>query len=348
MKKIAVIGHFGFGTESLDGQTVKTKILTGALCDFFCEQEVLKIDTCNWKKHPARFACQVIGAVWKAKNVLILPAHNGLRVMVPLLWAAGRLRPGCRLHYSVIGGWLPHVLKTKTMLKKQLKSFAGIFVETNTMKQALEEQGFSNIYVMPNSKKLTVLSADELVYDHKEPLKLCTFSRVMEEKGIEDALNAVNAVNASLGRTVYTLDVFGQIDPGQTRWFEKLQAKFSCNVRYGGTVPFDKTTDVLKDYFALLFPSRFYTEGIPGTILDAYAAGVPVICSQWESCADVVEDGVTGMVYPFGDTQKLQETLMKVANFPESILEKKPKCLAAAAQYTPEIMIQILTGQMNC
>ena len=64
----------------------------------------------------------------------------------------------------------------------------------------------------------------------------------------------------------------------------------------------------MKYYFALLFPTRFYTEGIPGTILDAYAAGIPVICSRWESCADVVDDGVTGITYPFEDMQMLKHT----------------------------------------
>lgn len=347
MKKIAVIGHFGFDTESLDGQTVKTKILTDALCDYFGKQNVLQIDTYNWKKHPAKFALQVISTVWKADNVLMLPAHNGLRVIAPLLWAARKLRPDCKLHYSVIGGWIPQVLKTKKILEKQLKTFDGIYAETNTMRKVLKEQGFSNIHIMPNCKKLTVLSRGELVYDHQEPYKLCTFSRVMQEKGIEDAVDAVRAVNEHFGRVVYTLDVYGQIDSGQIQWFAELQKGFPGYVRYGGLVPYDKSVEVLKDYFALLFPTRFYTEGIPGTIIDAYAAGVPVICSQWENCVDVLENGVTGIIYPFGDTKNLQNILIKVANCPEEILDKKQQCLDAAKNYSPETIINILIGQMK-
>ena len=45
MKKIAVIGHFGFGTESLDGQTVKTKIVTNELQRQLGEEQILRIDT---------------------------------------------------------------------------------------------------------------------------------------------------------------------------------------------------------------------------------------------------------------------------------------------------------------
>jgi hypothetical protein len=57
---------------------------------------------------------------------------------------------------------------------------------------------------------------------------------------------------------------------------------------------------VLKDYFALLFPTHFYTEGIPGTVIDAYAAGIPVISAKWESYSDVIDEGVTGIGYKDG------------------------------------------------
>ena len=75
------------------------------------------------------------------------------------------------------------------------------------MKSALEARGFENVFVMPNCKKLTVLSENELVYPQGVPYKLCTFSRVMREKGIEDAVKTVTAVNQSFGRTVFSLDI---------------------------------------------------------------------------------------------------------------------------------------------
>lgn len=32
MKKVTIIGHFAFGLEYLDGQTIKTKIIAEELC----------------------------------------------------------------------------------------------------------------------------------------------------------------------------------------------------------------------------------------------------------------------------------------------------------------------------
>jgi len=214
------------------------------------------------------------------------------------------------------------------------------------MKRDLQEQGFTNIHVMPNCKKLTVLSPEELVYEHQEPYKLCTFSRVMQEKGIEDAVRAVEAVNAHFGRTVYTLDIFGQIDPGQVQWFQDLQSTFTADIRYGGLVPFDKSVEVLKDYFALLFPTRFYTEGIPGTIIDAYAAGVPAIAVKWESCSDVLEDGATGYVYAFGSQSELEGKLIYICQNSEKWISMRRNCLEEAKKYTPEKVISIMIDRL--
>jgi glycosyltransferase involved in cell wall biosynthesis len=250
-----------------------------------------------------------------------------------------------KLHYAVIGGWLASYLEGKPALEKQLKKFTNIYAETSTMKHALETRGFTNVTVMPNCKELTLLQEEALKPATCAPFKLCTFSRVMQEKGIEDAVNAVKAVNEASGKTIYTLDIYGQVDANQTQWFAELQKTFPDYIRYGGLVPFDKSVEVLKDYFALLFPTRFFTEGIPGTVVDGYAAGVPVISARWESFADVIDDTVTGYGYPFGDTGALTDLLQKAAADPAMINSLKTNCLKKANDYTPDKEIAILLGE---
>ncbi|MBQ8363831.1 MAG: glycosyltransferase, partial [Thermoguttaceae bacterium] len=240
MRKVAVIGHFGFGREYLDGQTVKTKIVAQELERRFGETQVLKSDTHGGAKTLLKAPFHVFRALKRCENVVILPAHNGLRVIAPLLAFERRFFKNRKIHYAVIGGWLPEFLTKRPRLAKALKTFDGIYVETNVMKRALEAQGFANVWVMPNCKYLDALDESELVYPTSEPYKLCTFSRVMREKGIEDAVDAVKKVNERFGRTVYTLDIYGQVDPAQTEWFDALRKTFPDFVAYRGSVPFDK------------------------------------------------------------------------------------------------------------
>lgn len=340
--KISVLGHFGEGVNLLNGQTVKTKIITEELQSQLGQEQVLKIDTHGGWITLLKSPIQVFQALRKSSNILIFPAHNGLRVYVPMLSFFRRFYKGRKLHYVVIGGWLPQFLMKRKGLAKALKRFNGIYVETNTMKKALEAQGFGNVFVMPNCKKLTVLSESELVYPNGVPYRLCTFSRVMKEKGIETAINVIKKVNSKLGYIAYSLDIYGQVDNAQTEWFDNLKKCFPKYVRYCGCVDSDKSVDVLHEYFALLFPTHFYTEGIPGTIIDAHAAGIPVISAKWESYSDVVDDGVTGLGYDFDNVEQFEEILLHVAQNPKMLLDMKESCINKAKNYIPETAIKVM------
>ena len=184
MKKVCILGHFAFGKNAANGQTIKTKILTDELERYFGEQDVKTIDTYGGVKSLLKSPLHVFLALRNSQNVVMLPAHNGVRVYGRLLPLLRYFFRGKKIHYVVIGGWLPQFLTKRKRLAKCLKKFDGIYVETNTMKTALENQGFQNVLVMPNCKALTPLTEDELVYQNKPPYKLCTFSRVMKEKGI--------------------------------------------------------------------------------------------------------------------------------------------------------------------
>ena len=344
--KVSVLGHFGRGETLLNGQTVKTKIITEELQRSLGREQVLKIDTHGGWKTLVKAPFQTISALKNSRNILIFPAQNGLRVYAPLLSFFRRFFRGRKLHYVVIGGWLPRFLTERKNLAKALKKFDGIYAETGTMKSALEKQGFQNVFVMPNCKKLTVLAEEDLVFPDKEPLRLCTFSRVMREKGIEDAVRAVTEANKSLGRTAFSLDIYGQVDENQTEWFEKLQKTFPDFVRYGGAISFDRSVETLKNYFALLFPTYYEGEGFAGTLIDAFSAGVPVMASDWKYNTELVNEKV-GYIFKTRDTDALCELLKAAAKDPTNMLEKRKHCLREAEKYTVAETVKILKKQIQ-
>lgn len=346
LNRACVCGHFGFGENLLNGQTVKTKIVTRELERRFGEHEVMKLDTCGGKKKLLALPFDLLAALKKCNNIIILPAQNGLRVIAPLL-ALGNKFFQRKLHYVVIGGWLPEFLKGRPHLTKLLQRFDGIYVETRTMKQALENAGFANVLVMPNCKDLHILSEDELIYATAEPYKLCTFSRVMKEKGIEDAVDAVNTLNMRYGRTVFSLDIYGQVDSAQTEWFDSLQGSFPECIRYGGMVPFDKSTDVLKEYHALLFPTHYDGEGFAGTLIDAMAAGVPIIASDWKYNSEIVKEGETGLIYPVSNKNALIDKLILCFEEYEIFGYMKQKCILEARKYLPETVMNTLINALK-
>ncbi len=338
--KYGVIGRFAFGKQTFGGQSIKTKNFTDELEKMVGEENVLRIDTHGWKKHPVKLIKNIRKTIAKCEQVIILPADRGVLVIPRLVKALNRFKKR-KLHYVVVGGWLQSFTEKYRALKKTLLQFDGIYVETSVMKRALEEQGFKNIVVFPNFKALTPLCTEELLYNRSEPYKLCTFSRIMKEKGIEDVINSVKKINSMMGRCVYTLDIYGKVDTSYVDEFESLCNSFPDYIKYGGIIDSSKSTDIIKNYFALVFPTKYYTEGIPGTIIDAYFAGVPVISSKWESFCDVVDDGVTGIGYKFDDADELTKTLITVLHNPERMNDMKENCLKKAIDFTPEEIIKI-------
>lgn len=345
MKKVSVIGLFCIGREVSDGQSVKTRIVTDELEKILGAECVDRIDTYRWKKKPFRLLCRSASAVWNSRNVIFMTDAGGIRVF-PWLLNLANIFGRTRVHYVVIGGWLVPFLKEHRCLAACLKRLSGIFVETRVMKRGLEQMGFGNVHLMPNCKRLNRLTEKQLIRGREEPLRFCIFSRVMKEKGIEDAVEAVKAANAHFGRTACTLDIFGPVDPGETDWFQTLSGSFPQEIRYCGIVPYEQSVETVKAYDALLFPTRFYTEGIPGTIIDAYAAGVPVVASRWESFGDIVEEGVTGIGYPFGDADRLTRILQDLIRSPENLLAMKKNCLRKSEEYLPEQVIGILLNEL--
>lgn len=341
MTKVSVIGLFCTGREVSDGQSIKTRIITDELEKALGAQHVRRIDTYGWKKHPVKLFSDSIRAVLESENVIFMTDEGGIKIF-PWLLLGANVFGKSKLHYIVIGGWLVPFLKKHRFFTACLKCFHTIFAETTAMRDGLNQLDFHNVALLPNCKNLTPISEEKFAGKLHEPYRFCTFSRVMREKGIEDAVNAVRKVNKCYGRRICELDIYGSVDPNETQWFQNLQEGFDNAIRYCGVVPYSRTTDVLKEYSALLFPTFYPKEGIPGTIIDAFAAGLPVIASRWSSFDDMIEDGVTGFGYPYGQNELLAEVLCDVLSEPEMLWNMKRNCLAKAQQFLPENVMKIL------
>lgn len=344
MGRICVCGAFRLWDVPKGGQEVKTCILADALETKY--GKIYRIDTLA-KNSRIKMPFQLLWAMITCTDVVILPAHNGLVVLSKLLSKLNKLFHR-RLHYSVIGGWLQDLLPNHPDVMKALHDFTGIYVETKTMKDALQKLGFTNVYVVPNCKPLSIIKKNDFETSYSEPYKLVTFSRVTEKKGIGTAADIVMKLNKKYCRKVFTLDIYGPVDPGEDEsWFAELRKSFTDAITYRGNAPFDKSVELLSGYFALLFPTQYFTEGIPGTIIDAYAAGIPVIASKWKSFADVVEDGVTGLGYDFNTTTDLEEIMDKIVNDPSMITDLKQGCIRKANDFLPQNAIKPLIDRIK-
>ena len=295
-RKVAIIGHFGGNENYTDGQTVKTKTLYNELSNA-TDWKISKIDTYFKSKKPITLLLETIRSIFTTRDIIVLLSGNGMKFYFPLLWLSTKLFR-TRVYHDVIGGNLDTYIKKYPIFKMYLNEFKYNWVETELLRRKVESYGVTNCEVIPNFKRLNIVGESEFVKECKTPFAFCTFSRVMKEKGIEEAINAVESINKENGKVICTLDIYGMIDAEYRERFQKVLTMSTDAVRYKGVVPFDKSVETIKGYFALLFPTCWSGEGFPGTIVDAFSAGLPVIATNWNSNAELVENEVTGIIYP--------------------------------------------------
>ena len=343
MMKFLLIGSFDFDKLDTGGQPVKSRELFWALVEKYGKESVTYIETPRWKRHPITTFFKTLSLSKKSDIIIMLPAHNGVKVFSRILTFIKK-RYSKKIYYDVIGGWLNEMLNSKPRLIKSLRQFDCVFVETENMKRGLDEKGIP-CKVVPNFKRLEPASISDYPLATTPPFKLCIFSRITEMKGIGEAIESIREVN-NLG-FFYTLDIYGPVDDSYREKFFKTIESSKDFVNYKGCVSPSESVNALKKYFALLFPTRFFTEGVPGTIIDAYFSGVPVISSKWLSFSDVVIDGETGFGFNFDKFEELKRLLIKIANHPNLINKMRTNCLKMASKYTPSFAINILEKEFS-
>jgi glycosyltransferase involved in cell wall biosynthesis len=72
--------------------------------------------------------------------------------------------------------------------------------------------------------------------------------------------------------------------------------------------------DLLGRMDVMVLPS--YREGLPRSLIEAAAAGLPIVTTDVPGCREVVEDGVNGFLVPARSSSKLADALRKLINDP--------------------------------
>ena len=333
-KPIGIIGHFG-GTEVfLDGQTVKTKTLYQELIASGIEHIVVA-DTWLNGSNKAKLLIEAMRCITSCDKVSLIVSRGGLKVFLPKLYWAKRLLKK-QVYLDIIGGNTAKLINENPSWLGYLKAFDSIWAETRTTKAELLKLGLSNVEVIPNFKRLDIVNPKAV--KKGSGFRFCMFSRVMPEKGVLDAIEAVAAARQSLNREDLWLDIWGPIAVDFKDEFKRLCDKNSF-VTYRGCVDFGCSAEVLCHEHVLLFPTRWEGEGFPGTIIDAYAAGLPVVASDWNSNAEIVKPMETGLIYPASEIKNLNDAVAWCVGNEGAIAEMANRCVMEANGYLPDAWI---------
>lgn len=114
-----------------------------------------------------------------------------------------------------------------------------------------------------------------------------------------------------------------------------------------GALPSDQVRVRMRSASALLLPSVCY-EGLPLVLVEAYASGLPVIASRIGALAELVEDGVTGLLFEPGSAEDLADKMRWAIDHPEEMARMGRVARERyEARYTPETSYSQLMAIYN-
>lgn len=171
------------------------------------------------------------------------------------------------------------------------------------------------------------------------PLRAVFVGRVVQEKGILDLLQALSMVDNVV------LTVIGDQLPtdrdGVMQQARALPDALEGRVRFTGMIEAPQIREEFSRADLMVLPS--HREGVPTSVIEAMAFGLPVLATAIRGCRELVETGENGWLVEPHNPGALADGLRKAANTPsEKLHEMGVASQNRALQYRRETVFDRL------
>ena len=186
-----------------------------------------------------------------------------------------------------------------------------ILVLTRTMESVLLKHGVDSqrISVLPHGIDSSYIERTAGRGDKPE-LRIGFIGQIYEHKGVHVLLEAVCKLPPSVN---VQLHVYGNLNDFP-EYVQRLRdiAGDDPRIHLEGTFSNADVGKVISSFDVIVVPSLWY-ENTPLVIYEAMAAGCPVVCSRFGGMAEMVREGVDGMMFEKGNVAELAGILQKLA-----------------------------------
>jgi glycosyltransferase involved in cell wall biosynthesis len=134
-------------------------------------------------------------------------------------------------------------------------------------------------------------------------------SHLKPDKGIAEALAASDRLPEGASLTIH-----GPSIPGVTVPRNHPRALFAGPLRRADVA------DVIAAHDALVFPSWYEGEGMPGSVIEAMQSGLPVIAARWRSLPELVQHERNGLLVAPRDVDDLADAMSRLTRDSELYL----------------------------
>lgn len=162
--------------------------------------------------------------------------------------------------------------------------------ETRQLVDQAKAYGLKKIRWFPNHRKIQLPTCgDPNIRKRQTCRRFVYVGHIREYKGILVLVEAAKSLPAGV-----SIDVYGP-------WFDDLDRNVfdnSPNIYYRGMLKPEDVVETMSKYDAFVLPTHHNGEGYPGSILEAYNAGLPVVVTRWRALPEIVDENVGILVEP--------------------------------------------------
>ncbi|MFZ5518610.1 MAG: glycosyltransferase family 4 protein [Candidatus Zhuqueibacterota bacterium] len=198
--------------------------------------------------------------------------------------------------YVTFAEWLiPKMYRTTPMV-----------VVSNSTRQELVEKGFpeDSIDLVYNAVDVTAYQAAPEKKSNQPVVGY--LGRIKKYKSVNHLIHAFQKVKLEIPEASLLIVGDGDYLPRLKKLVRDL--KLSDSVTFTGATYHQQKIDYLNRMWLMVNPSP--KEGWGLTVIEGNACGIPVIAANSPGLRDSVVDGQTGLLYPYGDVDRLAERII--------------------------------------
>ncbi|MHC5062545.1 MAG: glycosyltransferase [Planctomycetota bacterium] len=237
--------------------------------------------------------------------------------------AAGLKEELCKLSASGLSPSLPGnsaarralgLLERPKVLREQLLLADHIFAPSRFLQARFVDNGFPEERISVQGYGVDLDFAKAVTHTETSGLQIGFIGSIAEHKGIRVLIEAMQHTGSGAQLRIY----------GRESDFKEFTGdlKSTCagdeRISFEGSFPREQLAQVLSSIQVLVVPSLWY-ENTPFVILEAQAAGIPVIATDLGGMSELIEDGVDGELFPLGDAANLGRRLQRLMDEPQRL-----------------------------
>ncbi|GAO28528.1 glycosyltransferase family 4 protein [Geofilum rubicundum] len=261
----------------------------------------------RWKNN-----LKLIRLMVRAHQIIFSLNRNGRYYIIPIFWLLSLFSNKKGVLYVVGGSFDKQMMNSLTPWKrrifvKMLNKLDGVFAESIALKEGLEKCGLKNVVLVYNPRKD---DGSQWQLNERIKRKGVFVSRVTATKGVLVLLEAI--VNLNKSGSNLELDIYGPMDAAHEKevscWINEAQGQ----IRYRGILDPTMVQSVLTNYHFLALPTFHSGEGLPGILVEAGMAGIPIVITRFNALPEYFKHNESALFVEPKDVDGLEQAVLRL------------------------------------